>query len=110
MPEGKWDSGAGRGHRGVPVEGAVGCVCEDPEVRESLALGVMEGGVGEQEGTGGLEFAGSCRAALAGGRHSCPLEAFRLGGLKTPGSPPCPHRLFPPSLVFSLVANEGGFL
>ena len=62
------------------VEGAVGCVREDPEVRESLALGVMdrrsewlEGGVGEQEGTGGLEFAGSCRAALAGGRHSCPF-------------------------------------
>lgn len=40
------------------VEGAVGCVCEDAEVRESLALGGMdrrsewlEAGGGEQEGT-----------------------------------------------------------
>ena len=101
-------SGAGEGAAVSQVEGAGGCVREDPEVRESLALGAMdrrpewlEGGVREQEGTGDLEFAGSCRAALAGGRHSCPFEAFRLGGLKAPGSPQATTASSPP-LWFSL--------
>ena len=47
----------GEGTAVFQVEGAVGCVREDPEVRESLALGVMdrrsewlEGGVGGRKG------------------------------------------------------------